>query len=46
MKDCCNDDKNRVVISATCEQCKVCGAKHYTLEVEPVRMGIKGGEVR
>lgn len=40
MKPCCENHENREVIEKRddlcVEQCKVCGAKHYVLSVDPI----------
>lgn len=45
MKPCCEKPDNREVVEQTedhkVERCKVCGAKHYELSVDPIILGVE-----
>ena len=50
MNDCCKDKENIYRLeddpdagpSETIDRCKVCGARHFTLTVDPGCLGLKG----
>lgn len=49
MRECCEQKDNREVIEQRgdllVERCKVCGAKHHELSVDPIVVGVKGASL-
>lgn len=49
MQDCCQASEHRECVEETAtvrvERCRVCQRRHYVLRVEPVQVGVDGGQL-
>lgn len=51
MEACCQDEANLGEPQATAREdlvvriCKVCGRRHFELNVDPLRLGVAGGKL-
>jgi hypothetical protein len=47
--ECCNDPANCDVTEPAeglvCEQCRVCGCRHFELTVDPAELGLLGSSL-
>lgn len=48
-RECCEKPENRELVekvgTRTTERCKVCDAKHHTIEVDATQLGVVGAKV-